>query len=1078
MNRLYTVIVLLIASSVSTCNVIAQSLHTTDAASDFQRGHMMYLEQNYLGCIDIMQSLLNRSDATYYYEDAAFYVAMSQAHRISDRTPQLLLNYLKEYPYSTHRNEILLALGNYYYYIYDYSNALTYFTQLDINNINSKEQDTFRYRTAYCYVQTEQPDKALPLFHAMAQNSVQFRNEARYYEGYIYYEKGEFKKAAQCLTKVQSNSEYGYESQYILTNIHFVQKDYAKVIAVGEQLIKDCTNPTHLTELHRIVGESHYQLGNEKKAESHLTQYLDTSTSPLRNTCYMAGMIAYRNKQYDKALQLLTTTLDEDDRIAQNASLHIGYIYTYKKDLNKARIAFEQAASSKHDAAISELALYNQAMCAYESEFTLFDSTISLFDKFLAEYPRSIYADEIRTRLTDLHITSRDYKAALNYIEQIKQPSDDILRHKQQILYLLGTEAFANNRIQEAGEWFGMAFKQGNYAPEYRTRSLFWLGECCYREKNYEKALKCYNEFLGSNVTTDNATVALAYYNIAYCHFELQQFDKALTSFTNYIKLDNHPASDLLIDAYNRLADCYFYSRQYATAEKYYLKAAKYDGVGSDYGLLQQAVAAGAQKGYNKKANLLETFIAKYPQSEYSEEAYNELGETYVITNRATEAINTYKQLMQKHPECISARKATLQLGSLYYSQDDIENSIAAYQSLIIEHPSSNEAKMAAEDLKSIYIELNRINELSAFMQQQGVSYQRNELDSLSYLAAERSYLNNGESKNLEEYLTQYPEGNYAANANYYLGNVKDTEQDYDMALIYYQQSLRVAPESEFAEAALTRCSNILYDKEQYAQAAETFSRLENIATTNETRQEARLGALRSYTYTENYEEVVSIADRLLTSTKLLPEVQQEIIYCRAIAYTELGELERAKNDYILLAEDTRTIYGAEATFRIVEYLYNNNKIDEAEKVATAFIERGTPHAYWLARNFITLSDIYLLRGDLFTARQYLINLQESYPGEGDDIDTLISERLILIDRREEEAQQAKIAQEEYTLYRAIESTEQEEILDTPTENSEETPAQDEATHPATEGDSDTQETPANEDDTEAENLPNESQQA
>lgn len=1038
LNRLYSLIVLLAISSAGCFSGMSQSLNTTDAASDFQRGNMMFNEENYLGCIDIMQSLLNREDASAYYEDAAFLVAMSQAHRISERTPTLLLNYLEEYPYSTHRDEIFLALGNYYYYTYDYANALKYLTQLDIKYIKEKEQDIFHYRMAYCYVQTNQADKALPLFHALAQNSTRFRNEARYYEGYIYYEKGDFKKASQCLERVQSNSEYGYESQYILTNIHFVRKDYAKVIAVGEQLIKECTNPIHLTELYRIVGESHYQLGNESKAEGYLTKYLTDNPSPLRNTCYMAGMIAYRNKEYDRALQLLNNTLSTNDELTQNACLHIGYIYTHRKDLNKARMAFEQAAEANYNTATRELALYNQAMCSYESEYSLFDSTIALFKKFLAEYPHSIYADEIRTRLSDLHITSRDYLAALNYITDIKNPSSEIQRQHQQLLYLLGTEAFANNRIAEAGEWFSKSIELGNHAPEYRVRSIFWLGECCYREKNYKTALKCYNEFLNNNVTTDATTVALANYNIAYCHFEMGDYDKALTSFDNFVKLNNIPSIDLQIDSYNRLADCYFYARQYATAEKYYMKSAKYDGNGSDYGLLQQAIATGAQKGYEKKANLLEAFIAKYPQSEYIEEAYNELGETYVITDQAAEAIDTYTQLMKQYPECVSGRKATLQLGSLYYSQNEIDNSIAAYQSLIIEHPSSSEAKMAAEDLKSIYIELNRINELSTFMQQQGVSYQRNELDSLNYLAAERSYLSNGDSKPLEEYISNYPEGHYAANANYYLGNVSDAIQDYDTALQYYQRSLQVAPESDFAEPSLTRCCDILFDKGEYEKTAQLYGQLETIATTSETRQSARLGAMRSHVYIESYQEVISISDRLLSNSKLLPELQQEALYCRACAYSELGDTESANKDYIILAEDTRTIYGAEAAFRIIEYLYNNNKLDDAERVATGFIERGTPHAYWLARTFITLSDIYLQRGDIFTSRQYLLSLRESYPGKDDDIDSLISQRLLNIEKAEKEAKEAKAQENIIILQADSDETAEEENNET---IEEETPA-------------------------------------
>ena len=112
MSRLYTVLSMLILCAVAVCG---QSMHTTDAASDYERGYAMYYDGNYIGCYDIMSSLLRRSDASRYHEEAAFYATMSQAQHAVKRTPELLNRYLLEYPYSLHHSEIKLALGYYYY---------------------------------------------------------------------------------------------------------------------------------------------------------------------------------------------------------------------------------------------------------------------------------------------------------------------------------------------------------------------------------------------------------------------------------------------------------------------------------------------------------------------------------------------------------------------------------------------------------------------------------------------------------------------------------------------------------------------------------------------------------------------------------------------------------------------------------------------------------------------------------------------------------------------------------------------------------------------------------------------------
>lgn len=972
---------------------LAQILHTTDALSDYNRGNTMYQNGNYAGCWDIMQSLLRRDDAASLHEEAAFLAAMSQAHRGVENTPDILNQYLYDYPYTHHRNEIYLALGEHYYYTGRYDKALELLLRLDVDNIKQDKQDMYNFHKAFCYVQTEQYEAALPLFKNLSQNSSRYRNEARYYEGYIYYISNDFKNARRTLSLVQSSSTYSYESLYLLVNINYIENNYAQAIALSEQLINNCTNPTHLTELNRIAGECHFQLGNDKKAEEYLTEYLNSTSAPTRNALYIAGIIAFRNNKYDDAIELLSRTTATDDAMSQNAYLHLGLAHLQQNNKSKAAQAFEQAAQATHDDHIREVALYNQAMCAYENEISLFDSTITLFEKFLAEYPDSQYIDEINARLSDLYISSRDYRSALNFIDRINNPSREILRQRQQILYTLGTETYVNKNYDEASEWFTQAATLGNYSPEHRTRSFYWLGECCYRKGFHNEALKYYTQFLNADVTIEQESRNQAQYDIAYCYFTMQKYDNALTEFDKFVKLEKDNTT-LIIDAYNRLGDCYFLKSNFTTAERYYAKAATSKGSGSDYALLQQAITLGATKNYTKKATLLKELVAQYPQSEYIEEALNELGQTYITMNRPTEAIDTYRQILQKFPHSTSARKATLQLASLYYNKNDIPNAIIAYQTLITEHPASSEAKMAINDYKSICVEHNRIEELTAFMHKQGINYESYELDSLNYMAAQHKYTDTGAIDGLENYLTQFPQGVYIDKAFFYLGNVADAEQNEEKALLCYKSLLDANPDSEFAEDALLRCGDINYNKEQYTEAAQYYDRLETVASSGEIRQLARLSAMRCYNKTNEYNNAIGCADRLLTNENLQPELRLETIYSRASAHLALGDSATAYEDFVALSTDTRNIYGAEAAMRVVEYLYHNNRIDEAEEKAFEFIEKGSPHAYWVARLFILIADIYTYREEYDIAIQYLESLKENYPGSNDDINTLIEQRL------------------------------------------------------------------------------------
>ncbi len=82
------------------------------------------------------------------------------------------------------------------------------------------------------------------------------------------------------------------------------------------------------------------------------------------------------------------------------------------------------------------------------------------------------------------------------------------------------------------------------------------------------------------------------------------------------------------------------------------------------------------------------------------------------------------------------------------------------------------------------------------------------------------------------------------------------------------------------------------------------------------------------------------------------------------------------------LAKDTRNSYGAEAKYQVAQSLYDAQEYAAAEKELLNYIEQSTPHAYWLARSFVLLSDVYVATGkDLGLARQYLLSLQQNYQG-------------------------------------------------------------------------------------------------
>jgi hypothetical protein len=78
-----------------------------------------------------------------------------------------------------------------------------------------------------------------------------------------------------------------------------------------------------------------------------------------------------------------------------------------------------------------------------------------------------------------------------------------------------------------------------------------------------------------------------------------------------------------------------------------------------------------------------------------------------------------------------------------------------------------------------------------------------------------------------------------------------------------------------------------------------------------------------------------------------------------------------------------------------------------------SFTQMNTQQQYWLARALILLSDINLGKGELFQARQYLLALQTNYTHQGDDIQTIVTNRLQALDALEQPTTNLEIEEEE-----------------------------------------------------------------
>ena len=963
----------------------------------YEDGRQLFLRQDFAAARQTLSKYMAENPQTVFMAEAD-YMLVCTAYELKEPDCIEKLNaYLEKYPESRYTNRVLSLIASAYFYEGKYAEALATFKGCDLEALPDAERDDCVMRMGNACMQTGNLDEAAVWFRTLKAVSPKYREEAIYQLGYIDYTEKRYGSALDAFVSLQSDPNYAEIVPYYIGDIYLIQQAYDKAQNIAVQYLKQYPQHKNASEMQRIYGQACFGKGDYAAAVQPLEKYRMAVDFPQRKALYQLGMSYYYTGVYSKAAQVLGESASTKDAMSQNAYLHMGLAYLQLKTRNQARMAFEQASTMTYDKYIQEQALYNYALCIHETSYSPFAESVTVFERFLNDFPNSRYVEKVNDYLVEVYMNTRSYDAALKSIAKISQPGPRILEAKQKILFRLGVQAFANAAFENAIDYFSQSLRLGSFNVQTKADAYYWRGESKYRLEQYQQATADFRQYLEFAPNKNVPEYALALYNLGYTAFKQKQYSTALTWFTRCTDKGSVNQPAVQADAYNRMGDCCFYARRFEDARQLYARASETDPAQADYALYQEAFVKGLQRNYSGKIETLNQLLSKYANSQYVDDALYEQGRAFVQMEDNVNAINRYKLLVERYPESPMARVAANEIGLLYYQNDKYPEAIAAYKQVISRYPGSEEARMAQRDLKSIYIDLNKVDDYMAFASSipGGANFDVNERDSLTYVAAERVYMkgNIAEAQtSFTRYLQSFPEGAFSLNANYYLGLIHYNKKEYNEAMAYLEKVMAY-PNNKYSSDAMLMCAVMSYSQKQYDKALEIYKQLIVKVTSPEERRQAETGALRSAYMAVNHEEVIWAASALLADAKVSPEVENEARYYRAKSYMETGKQEAALQDWIALSADTRNVYGAEAKYRVAQTYFDMGETQKSEKVILEYIEVSTPHAYWLARGFVLLSDVYVKLGRKLDAKQYLLSLQQNYHAD-DDIAEMIETRL------------------------------------------------------------------------------------
>jgi tol-pal system protein YbgF len=645
--------------------------------------------------------------------------------------------------------------------------------------------------------------------------------------------------------------------------------------------------------------------------------------------------------------------------------------------------------------------LFNYAKLSFELSMNPFNEAILAFQRYVERYPNSTRIDEAYRHLIDLYLTSRNYKDALTSMEAINLNTPALRTAYQRIAFYRGIELFNNGDFNGAVTNFQKSLKY----PENRTiraQAIFWEGESYFRLEQYDNAIETLGKFQGLQGAFSLAEFNMANYTMGYSNFKQKNYQQAILFFRKFSEARNNEKA-LQNDALLRIADSYFITKDYPAAIAFYDRAIALESRDVDYAIFQKAVALGVTGRFDLKINTLQELLNKYPNTNYADNARYELGNTYVIQDNNTRAIQYYNEVITRHPNSSYVKSAMLKSGLIYYNQNEDERALTIFKSVAEKYPGTSEAQDALVSIRNIYVSINRVDEYIAFSDQIGFgNVSQAQQDSLTYIAAEGRYMQGdctNASKSFENYLERFPRGVFALNAHFYKAECDFRFNEFQKALVSYQYVID-RPKSKFSENAALRAAQINFRLNQFQASLDNYILLEQIAEFPSNVQEALVGQMRSLDKLQRNPQTIAVAQKVLENDKISREVRQEANLLIARAYLEQNNLDQAKLYYTETNKIAENSMAAEAKYHLALIEFRKGNYAQTEKLIFDYLNHLAAYDYWLANIFILLADNYLIQDNIFQARHTLQSIIDNY--QGDDLRDIAIEKLAAIDRQEE----------------------------------------------------------------------------
>src|SRR5690606_18249500 len=337
-----------------------------------------------------------------------------------------------------------------------------------------------------------------------------------------------------------------------------------------------------------------------------------------------------------------------------------------------------------------------------------------------------------------------------------------------------------------------------------------------------------------------------------------------------------------------------------------------------DYALFQSGIIRGLQGDADGKISIMTDLLARYPNSNYADDANFEIPYTFFLKGENEIAIQGLQDMIEKYPRSSYVPRALVTIGLVQYNSDNNDAAVRTFQRVVEQYPTTEEAKQALKSIQNIYIDKG---DAQGFLDYAGTTaigdLSTAEQDNITFQVA-NNYFSRGDYQAAIEavnaYFDKFPkpiQEKFArfirAESLYKTGHPREALHDFNIILNDWT--------SAYTERTLLSVSELYLGLEEYNEAIAHLKKLELTSEYKANYGYAVNNLMVAYFKIGDMDQTLLYADLVKNYDRASEEEIANAHLHTARVYLRRGDTENATKELNLAALKSQTVVGAEARF-------------------------------------------------------------------------------------------------------------------------------------------------------------------